>query len=35
MAEQTRLANNIDTADQEAQYDDCVKKLLSNRLVLA
>lgn len=35
MAEQTGLANNIDTADQEAQYDDCVKKLLSNRLVLA
>jgi hypothetical protein len=35
MAEQTGLANNIDTADQEAQYDNCVKKLLSNRLVLA
>ena len=35
MAEQTRIANYIDTADQEAQYDECVKKLLSNRLILA
>ena len=35
MAEQTGIANSIDTADQEAQYDTCVKKLLSNRLILA
>lgn len=35
MAEQTGIASNIDTADQEAQYDTCVKKLLSNRLILA
>lgn len=28
MAEQTGIANSIDTADQEAQYDTCVKKLL-------
>lgn len=35
MAEQTGLANNIDTAEQEAQYDTCAKNLLSNRMVLA
>lgn len=35
MAEQTGIASSIDTADQEAQYDTCVKKLLSNRLILA
>ena len=35
MAEQTGLANSIDTAEQEAQYDTCAKNLLSNRMVLA
>ena len=35
MAEQTKIAKTIDTADQEAQYDDCVKKLLSAKIVLA
>lgn len=35
MVEKTGLSKIIDTAEQEAQYDSCVKKLLSNRLVLA
>lgn len=35
MVEQTAIAKLIDTAADEAQFDDCVKKLLSNRLVLA
>ena len=35
MTEQTGISKTIDTADQEAQYDSCVKKLLSNRLILA
>lgn len=35
MAEQTGIAKTIDTVDQEAQYDECVKKLLSAKIVLA
>ena len=35
MAEQTGIANTIDTADKEAQYDDCVKKLLAKKIILA
>ena len=35
MKEQTVLASAISTADQEAQYDDCVKKLLSEKIILA
>ncbi len=33
--EQTGIANSIDTAEQEAQYDTCAKNLLSNRMILA
>ena len=35
MVEQTAIAKLIDTAADEAQFDDCVKKLLANRLILA
>ena len=35
MKEQTVLASAISTVDQEAQYDDCVKKLLSEKVILA
>ena len=35
MAEQTGISKIIDTANQEAQYDECVKKLLSSKIVLA
>lgn len=35
MAEQTGLANSVDAAQQEAQYETCAKNLLSNRMVLA
>ena len=35
MTEQTGVAKTIDIADEEAQYDSCAKKLLSNRLILA
>ena len=35
MVEQTGIANTIDTADKEAQYDDCVKKLLAKKIILA
>ena len=35
MIEQTGIANTIDTVEQEAQYDACAKKLLSNKMVLA
>ena len=35
MSEQTGIANSIDIAKQEAQYDSCAKKLLSNIIILA
>ncbi len=35
MVEQTAIAKLIDTAADEAQFDDCVKKLLANRLIRA
>ena len=35
MAELTGISKIIDTSDQEAQYDSCVKKLLANKLILA
>jgi hypothetical protein len=35
MSEQTGIANSIDIAKQEAQYDSCAKKLLSNNIILA
>ena len=35
MAEQTGIANGIDIAKQEAQYDSCAKKLLSSKIILA
>ena len=35
MIEQTGIANTIDTVEQEAQYDACAKKLLSNKMILA
>ncbi|WP_051197826.1 hypothetical protein [Butyrivibrio sp. MB2005] len=35
MIEQTDISGTIDITNKEAQYDECVKRLLSNRLVLA
>lgn len=32
---QSTIAKSIDTADQEAQYDACVKRLLSEKIILA
>lgn len=32
---QTTISKTIDTTEQEAQYDACVKKLLSERIILA
>ena len=31
----TEIAKNIETTNQEAQYDSCVKKLLSEKIILA
>ena len=35
MIEQTDISGTIDITNKEAQYDECVKRLLSNKLVLA
>ena len=35
MAVQSAIFETIDTADQEAQYDTCVKRLLSEKIILA
>ena len=35
MAVQSVISEAIDTADQEAQYDTCVKRLLSEKIILA
>lgn len=35
MEVQNSISKTIDTAEQEAQYDACVKKLLSERIILA
>ena len=35
MAIQNSISKTIDTAEQEAQYDTCVKKLLSEKIILA